>query len=270
MTGWTEAPPASIVVETTSPDATTWSTLDSLFVLLGAFLIYIVGSVIVGVIDFGIEGRHIGFWLIPASYLFLTGGTYFMATWWLIGRRQATWRSIGFRLPQRRSWLAGVGKILLVAFVAFICIEIGSDIIVGLFNMTSFHIKSNVKELLPPGQSTIDLGQYLVLVAIGAVVAPITEETLFRGVVYQGMRRDGSRPLGSIVGIIVAAVASGFLFGAFHLIGGSQELYTLPLLAFLGVVLAFAFQYADSLAASIIVHAVVNFSSITYLFAHTH
>ncbi len=192
-----------------------------------------------------------------------------MSMWWLVGRRHASWRTIRFRLPTSSSWLASVGRVVGIAGAAFLCVLIGEQIIVAIFDQTSFHIKSNVKELLPSGQSTIDLAQYLVLVGVGAVLAPITEETLFRGVLFQGMRRDASGALGSAGGLIVAAVVSGLLLHV-HLIGGSSELYTLPLLAYLGIVLAFAFYYSDSLGGSMLVHAAVNFISITFLFAHAH
>lgn len=267
---WSNLPaPEAAQAGQISPEVS-WSTLDGVFVLLCAFIIYVVGSVIVDIISFPIEGKHIGFWVIPTSYIFLTIGTFGMSAWWLVGRRHATWGSLGFRLPAASSVPAAIGRIVLVAFVAYICVTIGSAIIVGLFDLTTFHIKSNVKELLPPGQSRIDLAQYLTLVLVGAILAPITEETLFRGVLYQGLRRDVTRVVGFIPAIGVSALVTGLLFGGFHLIGGSSEVYTLPVLVYLGIVLALSFQVADSLGGSVLVHASVNFISITALFAQAH
>jgi membrane protease YdiL (CAAX protease family) len=248
-----------------------WSTVDAIVVLVGAFVVYVVGSVVIAAVAYAAQGGVVGFWVIPVSYLFLSGGVVFMVAWWLMGRRKATWREIGFRMPYP-SIGASIARIALVAIAAFILVQVGATVISGIFDLTGFHIKSNVKELLPRGQTHIDLAQYLTLVAVGAILAPITEEVLFRGVLYQAMRRDMARLTGSgsIASIAVAAVVSGFLFGGFHLIGGSGELHTLPVLVYLGILLAITFQVARSLGGSILVHAAVNFASISYLFAQAH
>ena len=266
----TSIAPGTFVNDSNKDPQVRWSTLDGVVVLIGAFVIYIVGSIAVEIVDRGIEGKHFGFWVIPVSYVFLTLGVFAMAQWWLIGRRRTSWHDIGFRLPPAKSLPGSIGRIVLIAFCAFILVQVGASIITGIFALTGFHIKSNVKELLPQGQSSIDLAQYLVLVVVGAILAPITEETLFRGVLYQGMRRDASRIAGSIGGITIAAIVSGSLFGVFHLIGGSGELHTLPVLIYLGILLAVTFQMARSLGGSMLVHAAVNFASITYLFSQAH
>ncbi|HEV3310238.1 MAG TPA: CPBP family intramembrane glutamic endopeptidase, partial [Chloroflexota bacterium] len=120
------------------------------------------------------------------------------------------------------------------------------------------------------GQSTINLAQYLTLVVVAAILAPVTEETLFRGVLYQGMRKSARRYLGVTGAIALAVFVDGLLFGGFHLIGGASEINTLPILAFLGIALAVVFQLGRSLGGSMLVHATVNFISVTALFvAHS-
>lgn len=248
----------------------TWSTLDGFAVLFGAFVVYFVGSVVVGLVDFVIEGKHLGFWVIPTSYGFLTLGTVMMIRWRLLGRRHATWASIGFRLPPGQALGSALRRIAAVVGITFVTVIAAEDVIVAFFNsLTSFHIKSNVKELLPSGQSHVSLAQYLALVLVAAILAPITEETLFRGVLYQGMRRRIAARFGTRGAIAIAAVATGTLFGLFHLVGGTGEINTLPVLIFLGIALALAFQSAGSLAGSMVVHASFNFLAVTLLFARS-
>lgn len=263
--------PPSSAEEALAQPPPTWNWLDGVFVLFGAFLIYIVGSVILGIVDFAIEGKHIGFWVIPASYLFLTVGTFFMIQIWLITHRQGSWRMVGFRVMHARSYVRGLGWLLLVALCGYIVTAIGSDIIVAIFDATSFHIKSNVKELLPHGQSTVSVAQFVTLLLMAGVLAPITEETLFRGALYQGVAKSIESWAGKFGGIAISAIVTGCVFGLFHLLGGGGELYTLPILAFLGIVLSLTFQFSGSLGGSMLVHASINSISIAvYYGAHLH
>lgn len=245
-----------------------WSWLDGALVLIGAFVIYFVGSVILAIIDYPIEHKHPGFWILPASYLCLTAGGFVMVHLWLIRRRGATWADVGFRIPHARSVGRGLLWTVGMAVCAYIVTIIGTVVIVSIFQATSFHLKSNVKELLPSGQSTVTVAQYIALVVLGGVLAPLTEETIFRGALYQGLVRD-TRGLGKPAAIALAAIVTGCVFGLFHLIGGTGELYTLPLLAFLGIVLCLTFQLSGSLAGSMLLHATVNVISIlTYYGGH--
>lgn len=253
------------LAEPMSGTSVSWSTFDGLVVLVGAFVIYIVGAIVLGGVDYAINGKHTAFWVGPASYLFLSIGTLLMVSLWLIGRRGASWGSIGFRAY---NW----GRIFGAYAGSLIAVFVGESVIVAIVDNlhTGFHIKGNAKELLPTGQSHIDVAQYVTLVLLAAVLAPVTEEILFRGVLFQAIRRDLTGLFGSVAGIGLAALFSGLLFGGFHLLGGSSELYTLPILVYLGIVLALAFQGGDSIAASGLVHASVNFISVTLLFAQHH
>jgi membrane protease YdiL (CAAX protease family) len=233
----------------------TWNSAYAVLVIVSAFVIYFVGTIVVFVIDRGVEGRHLGFWVSPVSYLFLTLGAFSMTYMVLIRGRGATWHSVGFRVA---SW-SRVGSGVVGGIVAYF---VGTVLIAALLSLTSFHLKGNAKELLPSGQSHLTIAQYITLLILVSVVAPITEETLFRGVLYQAIRRD----LGSgVFAIVSAAVLSGTAFGAIHLVGGSGEFSALPILAYLGIVLAAAFEYSDSLAGSALVHAFINGLAVTAL-----
>ena len=239
-----------------SPDIT-WNSAYAVLVIVSAFLIYFVGTIVIFSIDVAIEGRHhIGFWVSPVSYLFLTLGVFSMTYFVLIRGRRATWQSVGFRL---KSW-ARVGSAFLGGLVAYF---VGTVVLAFLLSLTSFHLKGNARELLPAHQSHLTISQYVTLLVLVSILAPITEETLFRGVLYQAIRRDlGGNRLPAIIG---AAIISGTVFGGIHLIGGSGQISALPILAYLGVVLAGAFEYSDSLAGSALVHAFINGLAVTAL-----
>jgi membrane protease YdiL (CAAX protease family) len=86
----------------------------------------------------------------------------------------------------------------------------------------------------------------LVFTGIGAVIlAPIAEESLFRGIVYQGFR--------SRMSVITAGVLSGVLFGLVHV----YPLLWLPIGA-LGYILAMALERRGSLLPCIVGHALFN------------
>jgi membrane protease YdiL (CAAX protease family) len=86
------------------------------------------------------------------------------------------------------------------------------------------------------------------LAALGPVVilvAPLGEETVFRGFLYRGLRRRFT--------VWPAAMLSGALFGAIHV----YPLLMLPL-ASVGVGLALIYERRQSLLASMTAHAVFN------------
>ena len=80
------------------------------------------------------------------------------------------------------------------------------------------------------------------------VAAPITEETLFRGLFFGALR--------SRTPFWVAAVVSGATFGAVHL--GAGDFAVAGLLTLFGVILAWLYERTGSLGPPIILHMVNN------------
>ncbi|MGI8847175.1 MAG: CPBP family glutamic-type intramembrane protease [Candidatus Dormibacteria bacterium] len=78
-----------------------------------------------------------------------------------------------------------------------------------------------------------------------SIIAPIAEETVFRGFIYAWMRRHLNVPF--------SAVLSGAFFALLHF----QPIIFVPLLL-LGVVLALIYEYSGSIVPGIIVHGVFN------------
>ena len=94
---------------------------------------------------------------------------------------------------------------------------------------------------------------YAMDLVASAVVAPLAEETLFRGVIFGGLATR--MPLWG------AAVISALLFALFHGLG-----VVLPIFV-LGLGLAYVYARTGTIWASMTTHALVNAVSVTALFA---
>ncbi len=98
----------------------------------------------------------------------------------------------------------------------------------------------------------------VVFFAIGAVVmAPIVEETLYRGLLFRALLRRVS-PGAAVFG-------SALIFAAVHFLGDPAAFRSLPALAALGVVLGRRALRTDSLSTAILIHAGFNLTT-TILF----
>lgn len=89
-----------------------------------------------------------------------------------------------------------------------------------------------------------DIPVWLGVLSYG-ILAPLGEETVFRGIVYGKLKRISNVP--------IAVVVSGLAFGLFH---GNlvQAVYA----TVLGIVLALVYEIYDSLLASMLFHAIAN------------
>lgn len=87
---------------------------------------------------------------------------------------------------------------------------------------------------------------------VGIVLAPVMEETFFRGVIYGGMRRSWPAP--------VAALVSASLFGLIHWSFGLGDvpLLALPDLVIFGLITCALYERTNSLYPGMALHAYVN------------
>jgi membrane protease YdiL (CAAX protease family) len=88
-----------------------------------------------------------------------------------------------------------------------------------------------------------------VLALAVVVVAPMTEELLFRGYLYPVLRRFS--------GVSFGCVMSGLIFATAH-----NELAALPTLFFLGMLLALLYERTGSIWAPIALHALFNVTTV--------
>jgi len=92
--------------------------------------------------------------------------------------------------------------------------------------------------------------------AFVCVIAPVAEEFFFRGFIFGALRRLSLRVGGRDLGVWVAAVLTGILFGLAHT-GSASSQYLVPL-GFLGFVLCLLRWRTGSLYPCIAVHSANN------------
>lgn len=93
------------------------------------------------------------------------------------------------------------------------------------------------------------------IVAMGVaaiVLAPIAEETVFRGFIYGGLRQSWPMP----VAALGAAALFGFIHWSFGL--GHEALLVAPLQAFFGLAACLLYERTGSLYPGMVLHAYVN------------
>lgn len=144
-------------------------------------------------------------------------------------------------------------NVFLQGAVAVIPVYIGVAVVELFFTtaLPGYHLHSNLNEVSVPSHA--NLPSKILLVVWVTIEAPLAEETLFRGILFQGLRHFFGRFTPDQVAVFFGALLSGLTFGLAHF-----EPHTFPILAFLGIALAYVFQRARSLWASITVHAIFN------------
>lgn len=245
----TEDPPYSEVVDLRARSADTafrvpFSLFDTGMVVLLYFLAQVVVSAIAAVTILGS-----GSGAMDRSLLAIGLGAsivgFAVGLGWLRLRGRLSWRILG---PVRPGATA-----------------VGIGIVVGAVATLLTYLVNALAALVAtpdtPVQQQVLLdalrgGWSLAVAAILAiVVAPVTEEVLFRGLLFQSLRRR--------VGLWPAATVSSLLFVGIHVeIVFSQPLALVGLFAF-AMALAWSFHRFGSLVVPIVAHAVFNATSLT-------
>lgn len=131
--------------------------------------------------------------------------------------------------------------LILVIILGFLCVPI-----MNFFGLISgFFFENNIGNLMTSISST----PYLILMGIIAFMPAVTEEITLRGIILSGYNGKSR---------FKAAVIIGLFFGIFHL-DANQFLYA----TVLGFVLAYAVRVTGSIFASMIMHFIINGSSVT-------
>ncbi|MCL4508618.1 MAG: CPBP family intramembrane metalloprotease [Chloroflexi bacterium] len=148
---------------------------------------------------------------------------------------------LGFHFPGWRPLL-----IVLACIPAWYLLLAGTGYVAAILFNHGTSIPSNVTSIFgnkaPAHVGAIDIALAVLVVSI---LAPLVEETLFRGVLYQWLH--------SFAGTPAAVILSAALFGGAHFI-----LLLTPVLFVMGCVLAVTFQVTKSLFASMLLHSVNN------------
>lgn len=147
-------------------------------------------------------------------------------------------------------------RVLAYAAAGFVLYQLGSILIAIAIVFVSPDF-SNVND-----NTVIGLFQeHATLMSISTVLlVPVAEESLYRGLLFQGFQRKSR---------LLAYCLSTLIFAGIHVVGyiGSTDLITLCLCFAqyipAGVTLAWAYEKADTIAAPILIHIIINLIATT-------
>jgi hypothetical protein len=208
-----------------------WTWTDLLFFIpLFAFLDILVS---IPIIKLPVSTPVMSLLLTAGGYAGMLGAIYLL----LHFRRRAPLSSLGLRLPKNRWWLLVPLPLTFFGLVLTTALEpVSQAIFPGAQSMQCPDIKSE----FPPGPFTL----LLAIVAV-SLVAPFTEEIVFRGFIFGWLKAHLPTAL--------ALVFSGLIFGLAH----GELLLIIPLGCF-GIVLAYVYHRSGSLFPGMLTHALFN------------
>jgi membrane protease YdiL (CAAX protease family) len=167
------------------------------------------------------------------------------AWYFALQRNGASWSDAGFHA-------VGAGPLLLM-FLVVVPMMILSGIAIQLSRVL-FGDVPNTQEQVLGGDASLTSTDYLLLLLVGVLVAPIVEEFLFRGLIYRYFRGKRS--------VTYAVLLSAVIFAAAHFIPT-----LIPALFVLGIALALVAQRYDSIYPAMMLHALNNAVGLTILYA---
>lgn len=181
---------------------------------------------------------HLGFSAAILNVMILTVDLIAVA---VIFRRYLQYQLRSVRLSTLFLWVP-------VGFLLYWIMSVGTAYLIAIFQPAHINANNEVVHVLL-------LEQPLLMTVSTVIVAPITEETLFRGLLFGQLYKK--KP-------ILGYTVSVFVFAAVHVVNyiGMQSPFTLliSLLQYIpaGVVLGFVYVKAETLAAPILIHTILN------------
>lgn len=166
-------------------------------------------------------------------YLIILAGVWFL----VVRRYGISWAALGCRLPDRKE--LGTALALLVLVAAGCAFSVAATVAV----LAAAGVKATFAPLSTVSAPSDPL---FVVGLVGAIVlTPVAEELLFRGILYQALRKH--------VGVALGIASSAVIFAGLHV-----RPATAPALLVLGIGLAVAFERTRSLFPSMVMHAAYN------------
>lgn len=222
------------------PRAPQWRTRD--------FLLAVAGGFVGAFIGIGVSFEMSATTQLAVSLVFQNLG-HLLAIWWLAKRRGATLADVGMVVEPSDGIFLAVGVALQIG-LAILILPLAQ--LLGMDEATQ-EITQSVDPASP-------VAIQAVLILSVALLAPIAEELMFRGILYQIFeQRHGFR---------TAVFGSAAVFSSFHLLGLSTEnpvaaaIITLPQLFIVGGILANVSRRRGRLGPGIFIHAGFNLIAI--------
>ena len=155
------------------------------------------------------------------------------------------------------AWPAGLKHGLWYGCVGILAATLAalvSVLVLAWFGLTP-QLQGSVRDIVSPSHPA---NPWLMAV-LGVVIAPMWEESLFRGLLYPTLRKHFGATRGAAIG---AAVVSSVLFSAMH-----WNLYAALPLFVMALVLCWAMERTNSLKGAVVAHALFNATSLLPLLA---
>jgi membrane protease YdiL (CAAX protease family) len=167
------------------------------------------------------------------------------AYWFSVRKYRLDLRALGWRAPKRGGVLFTIGLV----FAAFAMTMAWGILLQALGIEPDTDL---------PEQTYEDIRPIIALVILSMFLAPVCEETFFRGFVFGSLRWRW--------GVLLGALASGALFSVSH-IGNPGYLVVLPSIIGIGMLFAWGYYWSDSLYPPIAAHLAFNSVSVIYSIA---
>jgi len=214
-----------------------WGFIEIILVYLGIMGVgIIVASVspMIPLLDSGFGLGDIGFFLSAFLIQFLT--TFALVYVLAIFLAHATWSDLGFRSTQPSNFVTyglGGGIILIVLVILL-------GMLINHFQ-PQLPLQDYEKMLRTAGKGPL----FIPIFIAGAVLAPLSEELFYRGMIYP-VCREHLGPLGG-------AILAGLIFGLAH-----WDLWRAIPLSIGGAILCYIYEKTDSIWVSTLAHGVWN------------
>jgi len=234
--------PAPLLLSATRMPTAPWRVRDA-FLVLGSGLLWLAMALVVTLGLFQLQAANGQDSNTKAAISTVVAAAYFLFLLWMlkvliVQRYRCGWRTLGLRSVGWQ-WLAAVPFVYALLTFVFVV----------LFRLMVLLLGPAAHWPQPLTSSTVDATQQPILeglvILTGVVLAPLVEELLFRGVLYQALRRR--MPVGS------AALVSALIFALMHF----NLLLFIPL-TLMGLVFALVYERSGSLIPTILVHACNN------------
>jgi membrane protease YdiL (CAAX protease family) len=229
-----------------------WSADSVLRLFLGIIMTVCFGLCLASLLPadkMGISAEYREFARVGLTGLFFQGGIL-VWIWFFLRETAISWsQAFGLESPRRaKAVLWGA-----TAAVLFLPVAWGMQGLLGSLIELATHHAATQQELVKDLQKAgMPWGEQAFMAVLAVLIAPVAEETLFRGILYPTLKQNGFPR--------AAWWVTSLLFAGMHCNG----LSFLPLTVF-SLVLIYLYEKTGSLWASITAHSVFNFANFLFL-----